>query len=462
MLVVLTLCFAAKGKAQLYDSLAKGLPEVPHMAYYDSTFNKLYTSGWFYQTNDGITINGIGSWNGAEWGALGLGFIYAPSCCTGNGYALSAIRYDSFIYFVGPMNYADTLQVGYIARWDGTSWDTVPNSVGAGGYKAVTHDSSLYVCGGINGINGDNSIKMVARWNGTNWSALGDPLTIIKTGYIATCMAFMNGDLYVGGSFEKLTGEPIHLIKWDGVSWSVPGNGMLEGGISNIWDMAVYKNELYITGLFSKYATGGSGTSQHLTKWDGTQFKSIGGDGPDVWCKALCVHNNKLYLGGGFSYINGMPARAFASFDGTDWCGYNTTSLVDISEISAYRGDTLALCGAWFVEGGDTLSNIALWTGESYVDTCRALTAGVQDNATDETLIKLYPNPNTGRFMLELPETIRQGTLLIANSLGQPVFQKALNNENFVQVDISTHTKGVYYVLISTPDTTYRKKVMLE
>lgn len=461
MLVALTLCISAKGKAQLYDSLAKGIPSEVKLAYYDSVLNNLYISGFFWQTNDSVPIHGIGAWNGSNWETLSGGFFSPPPFGGYGGYAYSGARYEGHIYFTGPISFVDTVAIDGIARWNGVSWDSLPNSHGAGGYQVLTHDSSLYLCGNFNSINYDPSIKVVARWNGFNWSAIGNPLTIIKPGFNPTCIAFLNNNLYVGGTFETIGGAVIHLIKWDGTDWTIPGNGILEGGTANIWDIEVYKDELYITGYFSKFATGGSGTSQYLTKWDGTQFKNVGGDGPDDWCMSLCVHNDKLYLGGTFTHINGMPARGFASFDGTDWCSYNAPSVLYVNKIAEYRGDTLLLGGNWFIEGGDTLLNVALWTGDSFVDTCK-IANGINESKLSEHRANVFPNPNNGNFTLEFDNRVDEGELVIVNNIGQIVFEREIIYEKSIVINLSSYSNGIYHLAVNTPDKRFATKFIKE
>lgn len=73
------------------------------------------------------------------------------------------------------------------------------------------------------------------------------------------------------------------------------------------------------------------------------------------------------------------------------------------------------------------------------------LTAGLED-MTFNTL-KYYPNPATN--ILNIENTNGIDTVAITNTLGQAVMKQAVNNSN-AQVDVSSLSKGVYFVRITS------------
>ena len=80
--------------------------------------------------------------------------------------------------------------------------------------------------------------------------------------------------------------------------------------------------------------------------------------------------------------------------------------------------------------------------------------------------IKVYPNPNTGQFILEMniPET-QDIKLSIINMLGQQVYSEKLNKiqgSYQKQIDISTYSKGIYNLQLLGDKMLVNKKIIIE
>jgi len=77
----------------------------------------------------------------------------------------------------------------------------------------------------------------------------------------------------------------------------------------------------------------------------------------------------------------------------------------------------------------------------------------------------VYPNPNTGKFTLEIENiTSEDFTLEIVNFLGQKVFEKTLNplsSEYSVQFDLSGYSKGLYFVKLQDTNTIKTERVVI-
>jgi hypothetical protein len=83
----------------------------------------------------------------------------------------------------------------------------------------------------------------------------------------------------------------------------------------------------------------------------------------------------------------------------------------------------------------------------------------------DENRMDLFPNPNDGRFYLELQDAkVGELTLTIFNLLGQKCYesqrQLSLGNNNF-SFEAGNLTPGVYQVLISTTSEEYRSRIII-
>lgn len=113
------------------------------------------------------------------------------------------------------------MYVGYIARWNGTAWNSVAGGTGARVLSMCLFDHDgpgldeveLYVGGAFSSAGGITANR-VARWNGTIWAPLG-----IGTNDFVLSMAQFNDGLdpvlYLGGNLTIAGGVPTnHLARW--------------------------------------------------------------------------------------------------------------------------------------------------------------------------------------------------------------------------------------------------------
>ncbi|MBK6527987.1 MAG: hypothetical protein IPG07_22010 [Crocinitomicaceae bacterium] len=73
-----------------------------------------------------------------------------------------------------------------------------------------------------------------------------------------------------------------------------------------VYDLAVYDSELYVVGNF---LTAGGTTVNKIARWDGFNWSTVGnGSGSFSTTMCLIVHDNKLYMGGDFTSVDGNAA----------------------------------------------------------------------------------------------------------------------------------------------------------
>lgn len=73
-------------------------------------------------------------------------------------------------------------------------------------------------------------------------------------------------------------------------------------------------------------------------------------------------------------------------------------------------------------------------------------------------LLRLYPNPSKGFFMMDIPNHMQVNDVQVYSTKGQLVYSSSniLNG-----IDLSNATKGVYYVVLNTNTMTYRNKLII-
>ncbi len=80
---------------------------------------------------------------------------------------------------------------------------------------------------------------------------------------------------------------------------------------------------------------------------------------------------------------------------------------------------------------------------------------GVDEINADYYLLQVYPNPNDGRFTLQIEdcsgclENIE--LLMIVNTLGETVYQRSNIKTSSLTVDLSNQPQGIYFVKMILP-----------
>jgi hypothetical protein len=76
-------------------------------------------------------------------------------------------------------------------------------------------------------------------------------------------------------------------------------------------------------------------------------------------------------------------------------------------------------------------------------------------------MVKVYPNPNDGRFTVELSNFDSPVQLTIVNTLGVVVFNKTSTLSENPLLDISSVSKGLYFVKVKTGNFIQTKKIII-
>lgn len=307
--------------------------------------SNVYVGGHFTTAYDNsgsnVSTNRVARWDGAAWSALGT-----P---VGNGvddYVNAIAVSDSDLYVGGVFMTARNgdgsgVSANRIARWNGSAWSGLAGGVNGVVNAIVVIGGSVYVGGGFtDASNNDGEISAlgVARWDGTNWSSLGDDPGANGNGVshgqdtgVVSALAVNSGVLFVGGSFNQAGNSSMdhvpaaNLARWDGASWSAPGNSAAGGNGVNgqVQAIAVKGDEIYIGGWFTKV---GNLSVNHIAKWNSsTSTWSAVGPGPGArsngvgtegcsggYCIAgnvstIAVNGNDVYVGGNFDTVYNGP-----------------------------------------------------------------------------------------------------------------------------------------------------------
>jgi hypothetical protein len=129
---------------------------------------------------------------------------------------------------------------GVVARFDGTTWQTLAtgDAFGVQALRIVDLGAGprLLACGNFSSLNGNSGLLTLAEWTASGWTNPTNPTTTVEPGVgvsvgtIDEVAAFDDGSgpaLYAAGQFATIGGVPSSRLvaKWSGSAWAALGSG---------------------------------------------------------------------------------------------------------------------------------------------------------------------------------------------------------------------------------------------
>lgn len=170
----------------------------------------LYAGGHFEEDVNGNALSLVARFDGTDWVEVDGGLS--------NGYVTSMDVYDGELLVGGRYDEAGGQAAGSIALWDGTTWDTLsgglPPSYAGGSPPVVTavatKANGFFVTGTMSSID-SLDVNYVAWYDGQDWHALG-----VGMADLGEALAISNYRLFVGGPFTMAgDGPSYHIAEWN-------------------------------------------------------------------------------------------------------------------------------------------------------------------------------------------------------------------------------------------------------
>ncbi|MGQ0552982.1 MAG: hypothetical protein ACT4PU_07155 [Planctomycetota bacterium] len=329
----------------------------------DGSGEKLYVGGIFSSVG-GVAANRIACFDGTTW---------APVAGGANGFVhtLQRVIDGSAEYLLagGEFTTIGGLPANRAALLLGGSWVPFGNGFNGTVRTFTVHDGEIFA-GGEFTASGVTPLSRLARWTGTEWVDVnggvgGTVYTLLSWG------AGVNFGLHVGGQFNTVGGTtPVTanaLARWHAGSWTQVGGGVApQVRALAAWDDGGGE-DLYITGHLT-WAAGSSVSSEHVFRWDGTNFQPLDA-GLEDQAYNLIVHDDgageSLWVGGGFSLAGVVGANSLARWNGSAWFntgyGLNDRVYAITSSTTFLGGPTLFLGGAFATPGTAHDRGLAAW-----------------------------------------------------------------------------------------------------
>lgn len=185
-------------------------------------------------------------------------------------------------------------------------------------------------------------------------------------------LVVFQGDLIAAGDFTIAGEVPAqHIARWDGSNWHPMGDGT-DGPV---YALAAFGGRLFAGGDFT---TAGSVSASNLALWEGGSWSAIG-SGTDGPVHALATRLGIfLYVGGSFTQAGGVPANNVAEWFNGDWSAMGPGLDGTITSLTLHNNlvwaggpfqfvDTVLGQIAFFTTNGWEVGNIAIEDGEVHV-----------------------------------------------------------------------------------------------
>jgi len=285
-------------------------------------------NGDVYVGGDFLDFGGSGAdyiarWNGSSWNTVG-----GATALNNTVYTL-AFGPTGLLYVGGAFtNAGGNASADFIATWDGATWGNLSTGATGGVFAlAVTATGTLYA-GGQFGAIGTSTADNIAYWNGTTWANLASDTAINSSVYALTIG--LDGKLYVGGAFTNANGiaDADHIASWNGTAWAA----LSTGTASDVLALAADQNGwIYAGGQFTSI---GGVTASHIARWNGVAWQPLG-SGITTYVQTMAFVGNVLYVGGVISIAGGISIPdGLAIWNGSTWV-YTDVDLPGTSTVYA-------------------------------------------------------------------------------------------------------------------------------
>lgn len=453
-LVISLLACACVLQAQLWTKIIDSIPQESNSNFRrvvnDTVTNTLYIGGYFAQVNQ-LTCNSIVKYNGSAFDTLGSGLNdFCPGCATIVG---EMTMFQNKLYVFGSFIKAGKYYGQSMARWNGTSWDSLDNYPNGSVDKIDVYNNELYVAGTFDSIGGI-AANCVAKFDGVNWHSMAHPVI----GNQVSAIKNFKGKTYLAAQVTSLS-STANLSYWDGSNW-IPWVGVSGDVAKGIYGISVIDTMMYVYGRFNSIA----GTNcKGLAAYNGSRWFGFGsGLSNSSWETIYNVQkiNNDIYISGHFNSIEGLITGTVNSqvqmytnivkFDGQKLCTISPPFSYDVNGVVYYNNNLYAY-GAFKKIGQDSVWGFVKWNGGNSTIACSptiAITAGVVglNELIEFCNLKLYPNPAKDNLTIECTNVaIQQTQIDILNAQGQLVYTSALTQLK-KEIDLSAYSQGIYFI----------------
>ena len=394
-------------QAQTWHSLGSGL----NGPVYDIAIEgaDVYVGGNFTNAGGKEDADYLARWDGEEWHAVAPGLNNTVYAIVVNGVEL---------YVGGEF----TTPYSYVARAYDGKWYTLENIFGP--VKALALDQyGLYAAGPFDGKLAIFDGQEWAIW----WGGLNGEVNAIIT---------HEDDVYLGGSFT-FNGTHMRVGHLKNYEWQ---NIEQPEEISNVYDLVLHDDHLYLAGEPLTLCEGGmGGVHEPILRWDGSEYsrfeQRLGG------CRkvtTLGIMDNFLLVDATDVLLEEDVFKWNLSTQ--RWDGFVTYFPEGPDYIKVFASD-----GANLYMGG-TFTNFEGAAGDYIVRLENPISSTDKNFNNSAAQLKVFPNPVEHTIQFDL-EDCHSGShlIIITDAAGSTVLKK---QTEACTVDISSLEAGIYFLKV--------------
>ncbi|MBK8416637.1 MAG: T9SS type A sorting domain-containing protein [Bacteroidetes bacterium] len=450
--------------SQVWSSVGTGLNgygRIESMCEYNGD---LYVGGYF-DSIGGVQAFSIAKWNGTTWDSVPNSYFLTNYT---NPWNPNLEIFDMVVYngelVVAGSTWVNGSQQRNIAKWNGTTWSQLGTGMDNRIFAIEVYNGELYATGHF-GQAGGVLARGIARWNGTNWNQVGGPGLNLSPGFTGSALEVNNGELYLAGGFYLINGLPVQSIaKWNGTVWDSVGS--IDASIS-FQSLGSYNNKIYAGGYMN---INSNPSNNWISSWNSTTWDSVG-LGLNYIPGIMAEYNNELYVAGQFDTAGGTQALCIARWNELQW---NTVgsglNLFHINVDSAITPWDTTIVEKEFIYSMYTYDN-ELYVGGKFTQIgginansiAKWHIAGVSvDELNNEVDFSLYPTPFSKVVYLYSKQNLENAQIIIHDLLGQEVRKlNKLFGQHF-EIDRENLISGIYFLSLTSNGKTWTEKLMVE
>jgi hypothetical protein len=247
-------------------------------------------------------------------------------------------------------------------------------------------------------------------------------------GYVMAGTSYSNDGDVTGhhGTTATMDYWVVKLLSNGNIDWQKSLGGTMNDGGTGIWQTT--DNGYFVSG--HSYSNDGDITGHH-----GSTTTA------DIWVLKLSDTGVLLWqesLGGTSDELNAVFANQETSDGGFVIAG---TSKSTDGDVTGHHG-TNSTSDCWVVKLVGNSTNI---------------------ESRKEVNVSIFPNPSNGKFIVEQNKSTNATTMNIYNAIGKEVLSVSnCNQQNFIEIDLSGFSKGIYFVKFSNASESFSRKIVVE
>jgi hypothetical protein len=233
--------------------------------------------------------------------------------------------------------------------------------------------------------------------------------------------------LSAGGSFSSVDGSVAFSVGQFAFHEFSNKDGSVAEGVQHPWE--IFTQETVPPNYhLSKVSI------KHSTCYNALQNITVAGDGEQVDIESTAFV--EFIAGQSIRFLPGFRAQAG-------------------SYVNAYITTTATFCNPVAVS--------SIVHAEPVVEKCIAFDnyGDVEQERFAEKQITLYPNPNNGRFTLQLSNFDSRAQVMVVNLLGKVMHQAIVTETDYFEIDMLNAPRGVYTVVVSDNETVKTSKMVV-